>query len=182
MSDYMLLEYLRDKGIKGDEHKLLKEFKKYMQTRGGSRMARGSMRHKEYDWDDMEYGRHDWDMNYEDSYRARYTKGNEGTFDEFEAREIVSEMYHYDMNHKLTGEHFSMKKAEEVFNKHKDSFAVKASPCDVYVAINASYHDFCKILKSWFGANVDEKVILMGVTFWFKDEDYQGNKLLDYFG
>jgi hypothetical protein len=181
MSDYMLLEYLRNKGMKDGEHELINDFKKYMRSRGRGKMPRASMRHKEYQWDDMEYGRHDWDMNYEDAYRARYAKDFEGSFDEFDAKEIVSEMYHYDMNRRHTGEHFDMKKAEEVYKKHKDDFVTKASPCDVYIAINATYHDFCTVLKSWFGSNIDEKVILLAVTFWFKDDDYQGNKLMDYF-
>ena len=72
-------------------------------------------------------------------------------------------------------------KAKEVFEKYKDHFVVKATPCDVYVAINAFYHDLCKVLKSWFGSNIDEKVILLAITFWFKDDDYQGNKLMNYF-
>lgn len=183
MSDYMLLEYLRNKGVKEDEHQLLKDFKKYMQARGGSRMARGSMRRREYPIEDMEYSRHDWDMSYDEMPRnIRFAKESiEGAFDEYEAKEIVSEMYHYDGDHRHTGEHFDMHKAKEVFEKYKDHFVVKASPCDVYVAINAFYHDLCKVLKSWFGSNIDEKVILLAITFWFKDDDYQGNKLMDYF-
>lgn len=184
MSDYMLLEYFRNKGMKDDEHQLMKDFKRYMQTRGGRRMSRGSMRHKEFPFDDIEYGRHDWDMNYEDMYKnTRYAKDHmsEGTFDEYEAKEIVSEMYHYDKERRHTGEHFDMKKAEEVFNRYKDHFVVKASPADVYIALNATYHDFCSVLKSWFGSNIDEKVVMLAITFWFKDDDYQGNKLMDYF-
>lgn len=184
MSDYMLLEYLRNKGMKDDEHQLMRDFKRYMRARSGSRMGRNTMRHKDFQFDDMEYDRHDWDINYEDMYRnARYAKEHklEGTFDEYEAKEIVSEMYHYDGDHRHTGEHFDMRKAKEVFEKYKDHFVIKAAPCDVYVAINAFYHDFCKVLKSWFGSNIDEKVILLAITFWFKDDDYQGNKLMNYF-
>ena len=183
MSDYMLLEYLRNKGMKDDEHQLMRDFKKYMQARGGGKMARGSMRHRDTEWDDMEYNRHDWDEFDEMPRHSRYAKGysQEGTFDEFEAKEIVSEMYHYDGDHRHTGEHFDMRKAKEVCEKYKEHFVVKATPCDVYVAINAFYHDFCKVLKSWFGSNIDEKVILLAITFWFKDDDYQGNKLMNYF-
>lgn len=181
MSDYMLLEYLRNKGMKDDEQQLMRDFKRYMRARGRGKMPRTSMRHKDSQWDDMEYGRHDWDMNYEESKYARYAKEMEGSFDEFEAKEIVSEMYHYDRERKHTGEHFDMRKAEEVYKKHKEDFVVKASPADVYIAINAGYHDFCSVLKSWFGSNVDEKVILLAITFWFKDDDYDGNKLMDYF-
>ena len=177
MSDYMLLEYLRNKGMQDDGHQLIKDFKKYMQARG-KRMPRG-MREMEYP---MEYNRHDWDMNYEDSYNTRYAKQySDGSFNEFEAKEIVSEMYHYDGDRRHTGEHFDMHKAKEVFSKYKDSFVAKSSPEEVYIAINAFYHDFCKILKSWFGSNIDEKIILLAITFWFKDDDYQGNKIMNYF-
>lgn len=179
MNDYMLIEYLRNKGMHGDGHQLVEDFKRYAKSRG-RRMYRG-MRGSEYPMD-VNYHKHDWDMDYEEPYSTRYAKQySEGTFDEFEAKEIVSEMYHYDGDRKHTGEHFDMHKAKEVFNKYKDSFVTKASPEDVYIAINAFYHDFCKVLKSWFGSNIDEKIILLAMTFWFKDDDYQGNKLMNYF-
>ena len=108
MSDYMLLEYLRNKGMRGDEH-LVEDFKNYMRAKG----MRGSRRHKETQWDEG-YNRHDWDMNYKDSYRARGYRDSmpEGTFDEYEAKEIVSDMYHYDGDHRHTVEHFDMPKAK----------------------------------------------------------------------
>jgi hypothetical protein len=179
MSDYMLLEYLRNKGKETDEYRMLDEFKQYMRARGG---MKGSRRHKDYDWEDEDYTRHDWDMNYMD-YRARAPKHSmsEGTFDEMEAKDIVAEMYHYEGDKKHSGEHFDMRKAKEVFDRHKNAFVVKATPCDVYVAINAFYHDLAPTMKQWFGSNVDEKVIMLAIAFWFKDDDYQGNKLMDYF-
>jgi hypothetical protein len=121
-------------------------------------------------------------MNYMD-YRARAPKHSmsEGTFDEMEAKDIVAEMYHYEGDKKHSGEHFDMRKAKEVFDRHKNVFVVKATPCDVYVAINAFYHDLAPTMKQWFGSNVDEKVIMLAIAFWFKDDDYQGNKLMDYF-
>lgn len=181
MSDYMLLEYLRNKGMREDDYKLVDDFKRYMQARG--RGMKGSRRHKDYQWDDMEYDRHDWDE-YETPHRAKgYMRDSikDSMIDEHEAKEIVSEMYHYDMNRRITGEHFDMHKANEVHNKYKDQFVSKASVEEVYVAINATYHDFCGVLKTWFGSNIDEKVIMLAVAFWFKDDDYQGNKLMDYF-
>lgn len=29
---------------------------------------------------------------------------------------------------------------------------------DVYVAINAQYHDYAKLFEEWFGGNIDNKV------------------------
>ena len=74
-----------------------------------------------------------------------------------------------------------MHKAKEVFEKHKNHFVVDATPCDVYVAINAFYHDLGPTMKQWFGSNIDDKVIMLAIAFWFKDDDYQGNKLMNYF-
>lgn len=180
MSDYMLLEYLRNKGMHGEEdYRMVDEFKDYMRARG---RMKGSRRHKDYTWEDEDYNRHDWEE-YPKSHHMKSYRDSmpEGTFDEYEAKEIVSEMYHYEGDHRQAGEHFSMQKAKEVFEKYKEHFVVKASPCDVYIAINAFYHDLSKVLKSWFGSNIDEKVILLAITFWFKDDDYQGNKLMNYF-
>ena len=185
MSDYMLLEYLRNKGMRGNEDELAHDFKKYMQARYAKR-GRKSMRNRmPYSTDDwgVNYNRHDWDEydEYPMSKHAMYTNMSDEHFDAHEAKQIVAEMYHYDMNRRHTGEHFDMRKAEEILAKYKDSFVSKATPEDVYVAINATYHDLCGLFKSWFGSNMDERSILTAITFWFKDDDYQGNKILDYF-
>lgn len=179
MSDYMLLEYLRNKGKHDDDYRRLDEFKDYMRSRG---RMRGSRRHRDFE-DEMEYHRHDWDMEYPMSRKMRSYRDSmpEGTFDEYEAKEIVSEMYHYEGDKRQKGEHFDMHKAKEVFEKYKNHFVVDATPCDVYVAINAFYHDLGPTMKQWFGSNIDEKVIMLAIAFWFKDDDYQGNKLMDYF-
>ena len=53
---------------------------------------------------------------------------------------------------------------------------------DVYVAINAQYHDYCELFKSWFGDGIEQKIIESAVIFWFKDDDYKdGFKLWNYF-
>lgn len=177
MNDYMLLEYLKG-GEDYYDHELLDEFKHFMRARG---RMKGSKRDKDYHMDDVLYNRHDWDMHDHENYHAKYAKGYTDSFDEYTAKELVSNMYHIEMNKKHEGEHFDMNKAEEVYHKYKDSFAMPVSPCDVYVAINAAYHDFGKTLKMWFGTNIDEKVIILAIAFWFKDEDYQGNKIMNYF-
>ena len=75
-----------------------------------------------------------------------------------------------------------MNKAKEVYEKYHSSFTSPASVEDVYLAINAQYHDYCDLYKKWFGVNIDSKIIESAVTFWFKDVDYHGiNKVQDYF-
>lgn len=180
MSDYMLLEYLKGKGRQGEDAELIEDFKHYMRARG---KMRGSRRHKDFMWED-DFSRNNWDDDYSEYRRAKGYKPDDmmnSSFDEYEAKEMVAEMYHYENNRKVTGEHFDMHKAKEVQDKYKEHFMVKASPCDVYVAINAFYHDFITLFKTWFGSNSDEKIIMLAITFWFKDDDYQGNKLMNYF-
>lgn len=58
---------------------------------------------------------------------------------------------------------------------------VSATPTDVYVAINSQYHDYVELFKSWFGDNVDQKIIESAIIFWFKDVDCKAeNKVVEY--
>lgn len=41
----------------------------------------------------------------------------------------------------------------------------QCEPCDVYVAINAQYHDYAKLFEEWFGGNIDNKVFESAITF-----------------
>lgn len=67
----------------------------------------------------------------------------------------------------------------EVLNLVKGKNDVE--PCDVYVAINAQYHDYAKLFEEWFGGNIDNKVFESAITFWFKDVDFDGDKVWEYF-
>lgn len=35
--------------------------------------------------------------------------------------------------------------------------------------------------KKWFGGNIDNKVFESAITFWFKDVDFDGDKVWEYF-
>lgn len=179
MSDYMLLEYLKGRGKHDEDRELIEDFKHYMRAKG---KMKGSKRFKDYEWEDM-YDHYDTD-DYMDHHKyGGYLHDSmmKEIFTEHEAKELVSEMYHYEGDKKVSGEHFTMHKAEEVYEKYKGHFMVKASICEVYIAINAFYHDFVNLLKTWFGSTLDEKIIMLAITFWFKDEDHHGNKLMGYF-
>lgn len=58
---------------------------------------------------------------------------------------------------------------------------VEVTNKDVYVAINAQYHDYAKLFEEWFGGNIDNKVFESAITFWFKDVDFDGDKVWEYF-
>lgn len=56
---------------------------------------------------------------------------------------------------------------------------------DVYVAVNAQYHDYVRLYQDWFPnlteEQLDEKVIYSAINFWFKDEDAGTGKVWNYF-
>lgn len=73
----------------------------------------------------------------------------------------------------------NMDKAHKVYEKLRDADGYTIG--DIYVAINAQYHDYCELFEKWFGSNFDEKIIASAVDFWFEDDDFDGNKVWKYF-
>lgn len=102
-------------------------------------------------------------------------------FNDYEAKEVVEQMYHIKDNKKYIGEKYDMNKAHEICERYKEVLPNDVEPCDVYVAINAQYHDYAKLFEEWFGGNIDNKVFESAITFWFKDVDFDGDKVWEYF-
>lgn len=71
--------------------------------------------------------------------------------------------------------------SEKMTNSIDEQLPNDVEPCDVYVAINAQYHDYAKLFEEWFGGNIDNKVFESAITFWFKDVDFDGDKVWEYF-
>jgi hypothetical protein len=91
-------------------------------------------------------------------------------------------MYHFEQGKKHTGEYFDMHKAKEVKEMYKRILPEDVSEIDIYVAINAQYHDYSALFKSWNRNNVDHRIIESAIVFWFCDVDYPGkSKVFDYF-
>lgn len=84
-------------------------------------------------------------------------------------------------NKKYIGEKYDMNKAHEICERYKEVLPNDVEPCDVYVAINAQYHDYAKLFEEWFGGNIDNKVFESAITFWLKDVDFDGDKVWEYF-
>lgn len=42
-------------------------------------------------------------------------------------------------------------------------------------------HDYAKLFEEWFGGNIDNKVFESAIIFWFKDVDFDGDKVWEYF-
>lgn len=75
----------------------------------------------------------------------------------------------------------SEKMTNSIDERYKEVLPNDVEPCDVYVAINAQYHDYAKLFEEWFGGNIDNKVFESAITFWFKDVDFDGDKVWEYF-
>lgn len=48
-------------------------------------------------------------------------------------------------------------------------------------AINEAYRRNAIPIEEWFGGNIDNKVFESAITFWFKDVDFDGDKVWEYF-
>ena len=166
MDDFMMFKYLKSKGML--------DYPEHHYRRGGmkdDRMYRyDSYRDDEYD-------------HMGDIYKMRnFRYDSRMNIDEHTAKQIVSDMYHYEKDRKHVGEKFSMHKAMEVYDKCKHTLPHNITEMEVYIAINAQYHDYAELYKSWFGDNIDQKIIDSAMTFWFKDADaMHENKVANYF-
>lgn len=49
----------------------------------------------------------------------------------------------------------------------------------IWDAIDAEI--YAKLFEEWFGGNIDNKVFESAITFWFKDVDFDGDKVWEYF-
>ena len=113
--------------------------------------------------------------------REKKNSGNEH-FNESYAKYLVSNMYHYEGGRKYVGEKFSMAKAKEVCERYRGVIPQSFTHADVYVAINEHYHNCSELFKSWFGEDIDQKVIEAAILYWFKDDDCKSNsKLWNHF-
>lgn len=100
-------------------------------------------------------------------------------FDEVTARTIVSEMMHTDaQGAEFIGEHYTADFVSDLQSKHMQEAAL----WDIYVALNATWHDFAVLFSKWFTTPTDQHFVEATKAFWFDDEDYGSDtKVWDYF-
>lgn len=71
------------------------------------------------------------------------------------------------------------------FDKYVRNINSSITVWDVYVAINAQYHDYIRLYSEWFRNinknELDNKIIESAITFYFKDEDSGSTKTWNYF-
>lgn len=104
-------------------------------------------------------------------------------FNEAYAKWEVEKMHHKGMDGTTyKGEHWGIEQTSAVLNGVRSKIPAAYNEWDFYVALNASYHDFCKAAKKHLPEKADELIIDLAVAFWFDDEDWDGTtKVWDYF-
>lgn len=90
-------------------------------------------------------------------------------------------MYHIENGRKHSGEKFDISKTKEICERYRGILPTSISVNDVYVAINSQYHDYVELFKSWFGDDIEQRIIESAIIFWFKDVDCKAeNKVVEY--
>lgn len=121
-------------------------------------------------------------MNTESIYLSEMSTPLIDHFSESEAKDIVSKMYHIEGGRKYIGEKFNMDKSKEICERYRGMIPSHITLCDLYIALNSQYHDYCMLFKSWFNSDIEARIIESAIYYWFKDCDYKGtNKVYHYF-
>ena len=104
-------------------------------------------------------------------------------FNESYAKWQVERMHHKGMDGtEYKGEHWPIEATNSVLAKHRPKIPAEYNEWDFYVALNATYHDFCAWAKKRFAERAEEEIIEMAIVFWFMDEDWgTKTKVWDYY-
>lgn len=100
-------------------------------------------------------------------------------YNDFFAREDVAGMHHKSAKGEVVkGEHWNM---EQVTAAIKGvSIPGNVNIWDVYVALNANWHDKNIKFTEWFGSDADKKIIEDAINFYFMDIDGPDGKIWRY--
>lgn len=100
-------------------------------------------------------------------------------YNECFAREDVAGMHHKNTKGEIIkGEHWNM---DQVTSAAKGlSVPAAATPWDVYVALNANWHDKEVKFTEWFGPDADKRIIEDAINFYFNDADAPAGKVWLY--
>lgn len=169
MDEMALLTYLRRRGINSiSEKEFSTKLLEYMSDK--KHISPYSSEHQTI-FDKMKKG----------SSSSLYAKKDQH-FTESDARRIVTDMWHTSEGITHRGEKFSLMKAKEICEMYKSILPDHINYVDIYIAINAQYHDYEELFKYWFGSNIEDKIIESAIVFWFDDVDYKHeSKVYKYF-
>ena len=96
-------------------------------------------------------------------------------FNEHHGKAAVARMFHTDADgERHTGEHWTVDEAEELTSAVRGGLPATTTKWDIYVAINAFWHDFERPGKP------DAQIVGDAVCFFFRDEDAPDGKIWNY--
>lgn len=98
----------------------------------------------------------------------------------------VSQMYHTNNKAvKIDTPLFSIENAKKIYDRRIRPLNKDVTMWDVYVALNAQYHDNIDLYEKWFSnandSEIEEKIIEATIANWFEDEDASSDKVWEYF-
>lgn len=100
-------------------------------------------------------------------------------YNEHFAKEDVSYMRHKNKSGKEEkGEHWNMNQAVSAIKG--TSLPSGVTDWDIYVALNANWHDKEVKFTDWWGAEADKHIIDDAINFYFQDEDAPEGKIWLY--
>lgn len=197
--DRLVIDYLKNRGMDNmSEQEFMNKFKHLMSKYKRSSMPKGYSRRdgfgydmddsmNAYDSEERFFNMHDkYDIEDHDIHRMmrymRDSKSQDMSFNEEEAKQLISNMHHIEHGRSHSGEKFDMHKAKELCSRYRSILPSHISFVDMYIAINVQYHNYAELFKSWFGENIDQKIIESAIVFWFKDPNCKAeNKIVEYF-
>lgn len=99
--------------------------------------------------------------------------------------DIVVDIFNFNKGNKITSPMFTPIDVRKLYDKKFKSINSNITFWDVYVALNAQYHDNIELYKEWFGEdnieNIKDKIIESAIVNWFEDEDAGIEKVWNYF-
>lgn len=98
----------------------------------------------------------------------------------------VSQMYHTNNKGiKIDAPLFSIEATKKIYDRRIRLLNKDVTMWDVYVALNAQYHDNINLYEKWFpnatNNEIEDKIVEATISNWFEDEDASSDKVWEYF-
>lgn len=98
----------------------------------------------------------------------------------------VSQMYHINNKGiKIDAPLFSIEATKKIYDRRIRPLNKDVTMWDVYVALNAQYHDNINLYEKWFpnatNNEIEDKIVEATTSNWFEDEDASSDKVWEYF-